>query len=70
MNNKYKITKTIDPYTFSPIVRLFYNEKPFVSINVSMSKEDAKTFPFSNKENFENDWNELAEFLKEFLKNT
>jgi hypothetical protein len=70
MNKNYKITKTVDPYTFSPIVGLFYNEKPFVTINVAMSKEDAKTLPFSNKENFENDWNELADFLKDFLKNT
>jgi hypothetical protein len=70
MNNKYKITKTVDPHTFDPIVNLFYNEKPFVTINVAMSKEDAKSLPFSNKENFENDWNELADFLKDFLKNT
>jgi hypothetical protein len=69
MNKNYKITKTVDPHTFDPIVTIFYKEKTFVRINVAMSKEDAKTFPFSNKENFENDWNELADSLKDFLKN-
>ena len=51
--NKYKTITVVDPMTFSPIIGIFYNEKPFVSINIAMSKDDAKTLPFSNKENFE-----------------
>ena len=67
--NKYKTITVVDPMTFSPIIGIFYNEKPFVSINIAMSKEDAKTLPFSNKENFEADWKELTDFLKEDFKN-
>lgn len=67
--NKYKTTTVVDPMTFNPIIGIFYNEKPFVSINIAMSKEDAKTLPFYNKENFEDDWKELTEFLKEDLRN-
>lgn len=68
MNNKYKTVTVVDPMTFNPIIGVFYDEKPFISINIAMSKEDAKALPFSNKENFETDWKDLTEFLKEDLK--
>ena len=66
--NKYKTKTVVDACSFDPYIKIFYNEKPFASINIAMSKEDAKTLPFSNKENFEADWKELTDFLKEDFK--
>lgn len=69
MNKNYKISKKIGPDTFEPFLVISYKEKPIVRINVAMAKEDSEYHPFSKFENFENDWEELTDFLKDFVKN-